>query len=419
MVVGPAKQGSQTLDFDSALLTADYLENPYPYYAHLRDTEPVYWSGRLNGWVLTRYDDVRDALKDPRLISNRRVSSYADSLPQQTQAKMRPLFDQFDKWIGNMDAPDHTRLRRLVNVAFTTRVVENLRAEIASIVDELLTATGANGTVEFVSDFAYPLPAIVIARMLGVPSELRQQFMKWSDDLTAYSGTARAAPEVAESASRSAAELTALFKQLVDKRRANSREDLLSRLVEVEDQGDRLNEQELLGMCGFLLVAGHETTMALLSNGLLGLLRHPEQLQRLRTEPQRIATAVEELLRYDSPIQHQTRSAAEDLEIAGMPVKKNDRVIPLLGSANRDPAIFSKPDRLDLGRDLNPHLAFGFGPHYCLGAPLARLEAQVALRAIMKHWPVIQLDNPRPRFRHHTSQRNPVRLDITVAETAS
>ena len=409
------KRSSQTLDFDAALLTPDYLANPYPYYAHLRETEPVYWSGRLNGWVLTRYEDVHNALKDPRLISSRRVSSYADSLPQQTQAKMRPLFYQFDKWIGNMDAPDHTRLRRLVNVAFTARVVENLRAEIESIVDELLAATGADSTVEFVGDFAYPLPAIVIARMLGVPSEWRKQFMKWSDDLTAYSGTGRAAPAVAEAASRSAAELTALFKQLVDARRANSREDLLSRLVEAEDQGDRLNEQELIGMCGFLLVAGHETTMALLSNGLLALLRHPAQLQRLRTDPQQIATAVEELLRYDSPIQHQTRSAAEDLEIAGTPVKKDDRVIALLGSANRDPATFPEPDRLDLGRDPNPHLAFGFGPHYCLGAPLARLEAQIAILAMLQRWPTLQLINPQPHFRHHTSQRNPVRLDIRVA----
>jgi cytochrome P450 len=408
-------KSSQTLDFDAALLTPDYLANPYPYYAHLRETEPVYWSGRLNGWVLTRYEDVHNALKDPRLISSRRVSSYADSLPQQTQAKMRPLFYQFDKWIGNMDAPDHTRLRRLVNVAFTARVVENLRTEIESIVDELLAATETEGSVEFVGDFAYPLTAIVIARMLGVPSGWRKQFMKWSDDLTAYSGTGRAAPAVAEAASRSAAELTALFKQLVEERRANSQEDLLSRLVEAEDQGDRLNEQELLGMCGFLLVAGHETTMALLSNGLLALLRHPAQLQRLRTDPQQISTAVEELLRYDSPIQHQTRCAAEDLEIAGTSVKKDDRVIPLLGSANRDPATFPEPDRLDLGRDPNPHLAFGFGPHFCLGAPLARLEAQIAVLAILQRWPTLQLINPQPHFRHHTSQRNPVRLDIRVA----
>jgi len=162
-------------------------------------------------------------------------------------------------------------------------------------------------------------------------------------------------------------------------------------------------------------VAGHETTMALLSNGLLALLRHPAQLQRLRTDPQQIATAVEELLRYDSPIQHQTRSAAEDLEIAGTPVKKDDRVIALLGSANRDPATFPEPDRLDLGRDPNPHLAFGFGPHYCLGAPLARLEAQIAILALLQRWPTLQLINSQPHFRHHTSQRNPLRLDIRVA----
>lgn len=401
-------------DFDTALLTPDYLANPYRYYSQLRETDPVYWSERLNGWIVTRYDDVRNALKNPRLISGRRVSSYADGLLQQTQVDMQPLFYQFDKWIGNMDPPDHTRLRRLVNVAFTARMVENIRADIVQLVHELLDSLKTHRQLEFVRDFAYPLPAIVIAKMLGVPPESREQFIKWSDDLTAYSGTGRADPKVANEASRSAADLTALFKRLANARRTNPQPDLLSRLVEVEEEGDCLQEQELLGMCGFLIVAGHETTMALLTNGLLSLLNHPDQQQHLRENPQRIGTAVEEFLRFDSPIQHQTRSAAEDLEIAGTPIKKGDRVIPFLGAANRDPTRFPEPDQVDLSRDPNPHLAFGFGPHFCLGAPLARLEAQIAIPAILERWPTIDLINPQPNFRHHTSQRNPVRLELKV-----
>lgn len=313
-----------------------------------------------------------------------------------------------------MDAPDHTRLRRLVNVAFTARMVESLRFDIEELVQELLDATGSRRQIDFVRDFAYPLPAIVIARMLGVPIESRKQFMRWSDDLTAYSGTGRANSESALKASQSAAELTALFKELADARRTRSHSDLLGRLVEVEEAADSLSEQELLGMCGFLIVAGHETTMALLANALLALLRHPDQLRLLREKPQWIHTAVEEFLRFDSPIQHQTRSAATDLEISGRQIEKGDRVIPMLGAANRDPAVFAEPDQLNLIREPNPHLAFGFGPHYCIGAPLARLEAQIAIPAILERWKKIDLVDPQPKFRHHTSQRNPIQLELRV-----
>jgi len=276
----------------------------------------------------------------------------------------------------------------------------------------LLDAVQASGRMDFVADFAYPLPAIVIARMLGVPAERREQFMRWSDNLTAYSGTGRADPDIAQAASRSAAELTALFKELADVRRTAPQPDLLSRLVEAEEEGDRLTEQELLGMCGFLIVAGHETTMALLSNGMLALLRYPDQLQRLRDEPELIGSAVEEMLRFDSPIQHQTRSAAVAVEIGGRRIEAGHRVMPFLGAANRDPEKFNEPDRFDISRDPNPHLAFGFGPHYCIGAPLARLEAEIALAAILQRCTHLELVDDQPPFRHHTSQRNPTRLPI-------
>ena len=403
---------ADTSDFDAGLLTPEYLANPYPYYAALRAAAPVCWSRRLNAWVLTRYEDVHRALKDPRLISSQRVSSFANRLPTHVRSGLEPLFTQFDAWIGNLDPPDHTRLRRLVNAAFTGRIVEALRADISQLVGELLDAAETRDRIDFIRDFAYPLPAIVIARMLGVPPEARHQLIRWSKDLTAYSGTGRADSEIARAACQAAAALSSLFDELATERRANPREDLLSQLVQVEDQGDRLSRQELLGMCGFLMVAGHETTMALLANGLFALLRHPVQLQQLREDPRRIPRAVEELLRYDSPIQHQTRSAAETLEIGGQRIAQGDRVMPFLGAANRDPAQFSNPDQLDLNRDPNPHLAFGLGPHYCLGAPLARLEAEIGLSALLQRWSKITLVDHQPPFRQHTSQRNPLRLEL-------
>ena len=405
---------SPRLDFDQALLTPAYLADPYPYYRALRDNDPVHWSPRMNAWVLTRYEDVFDALSDARLISGRRVETYANQLPGSTQPSLKPLFDQVDHWMGNMDPPNHTRLRKLVNKVFTPNMVEGLRPDIEQFVTELLDAIEAGGGLEFVGDFAYPLPAIVIANMLGVPPEDRNRFMRWSDDLTAYVGTGQPDLAVAEEASQSAAELTDFFRQLAAQRRIDPRDDLISSLVQLEDEGETLTEWELLGMCGFLLVAGHETTMGLLSNGMLALLRNPNQLERLRHDVDLTASAVEEMLRFDSSIQHQTRVASERMEMNDRMIEEGDRVIAFIGAANRDPEQFPNPDRFDIARSPNKHLAFGYGIHFCLGAPLARLEAQIAFPMILKRFPQLQL-KPEPfKNRLHTSNRNPLTLPLEI-----
>ena len=405
--------------FDTELLTPAYLADPYQYYRALREREPVYWSDRLNAWVLTRYDDVLSALRNPLLISGQRVQSYADSLPPDAAASLQPLFYQIGKWIGNMDPPAHTRLRRLVTGAFTPRMVEGLRPRITALVNELLDKAFESDPTDFIAEFAYPLPAIAIAEMLGVPAEERDRFMVWSDALTAYLGTGKPELRVAQQASDSASQLTAFFRETVDARRKQPRDDLISALVEMEEEGDRLTEHEMLSMCGFLIVAGHETTMSLLGNGMLALLRNREQFDQLSNDPRLAKSAlhfVEEFLRFDSPVQHQTRVAAERLDVGGREIRSGQRVMPFLGAANRDPAQFPDPDRLDLARSPNKHLAFGIGAHFCLGAPLARLEAMIAFRTIADRFPNTRLsvNADALEWRHHTSIRSPVRLSVSL-----
>ncbi len=288
------------------------------------------------------------------------------------------------------DPPDHTRLRTLVQKAFTPRMVERLRPRIETLVEEALNAAGERGGMDLVADLAYPLPVTVIAELLGVPVEDRAAFRRWSDALVgALDPVAPANRRGAVLAARDA--LHAYLRQVIAERRADPRDDLISRLVEAEEQGDRLSGPELLAMGVLLLVAGHETTVNLISNGVNALLNHPDQLARLHREPELIEPAVEELLRYDSPVQLTGRVALEALELGGQRVEPGQMVTLMLGAANRDPRVFADPGRLDLGRDPNPHLAFGRGIHFCLGAPLARLEGQIAIGALIRRFPGLRL----------------------------
>ena len=398
--------------FDAHLLTQEYLQNPYRYYRELRENDPVHWSERLSAWLLTRYDDVVAALRDPRLLSGPRIPTYVTKLPEADRSAAQALIDHIGTWVGFIDPPDHTRLRALVSKVFTSRTVERLRGQIQAITDELLEAVLPTGRMDLVADLAFPLPATVIGELLGLPREDQQRFKQWSNDISQFMGTGAPQINVTKQARDSVYAIKDYLSGIFAERRRSPQQDLISRLLEVVEEGERLSEEELYGMCVFLLVAGHETTMSLITNGVMALLRNPEQAQALRDDPAMAVTAVEELLRYDSPIQHQTRVAREDFHLDGAHVKAGQRVLPLLGAANRDPAQFEDPDCLVLSRIPNRHVAFGYGLHFCIGAPLARLEGQIAFNTLLRRLPSLSLTEESITWRENTSMRNPVTLPV-------
>jgi len=380
------------------LLDPAGLSDPYPLFHRLRTEDPVHWEADLEFWALTRYADALYALREDSLLS----SAIHDS-PRPGGVGLSSA-----RWFVFLDPPRHTRLRALVHSAFTPQVVEGLRARIQAIVDELLDRAAEAGRLDLIADLGFPLPAIVIAELLGVPAEDRAQFRAWSADLAAAGGLVRMAADGAERLSRAragGAALNAYFRDIIRERRRAPRDDLVSRLTGVQSAEGTLSEEELVDTCALLLFAGHETTTNLIGNGMLALLRHPDELSRLRADPSLIGSAVEELLRYDSPVQMRVRVARETVEIGGRRIAKGQRVLILVGAANRDPARFPDPDRLDIARPDNRHLAFGHGIHFCTGAPLARLEGAIAIRRLLRRFPRLELTTDQLAWRETLTLR--------------
>jgi len=394
---------------DLDFLSPEFLDDPYPTYHRLREAGPVH-RHPVGFFVLTRYDDVSAFMRDPRFGK----SGY--------QALFESRFGTLASgpWIGLSmlfrDPPDHTRLRALVSKAFTPRVVETLRTHIQEIVDCLLARVAGAGQMEVIEDLAYPLPVTVISELLGVPGDHSELVKAWSRDIAqALDAIALpVGPEVIERGRCATDEMVSYFRDLIAERRGHPGPDLLSGLIEAEEAGDRLSEAELLSTCVLLYVAGHETTVNLIGNGLLALLRHPDERRRLRENPGLLQGAIEELLRYDGPVQRTGRMATTDLEIAGVLIPAGSLVLGLLGAANRDPAHFAEPDRLDLGREEPRHLAFGSGIHYCLGASLARLEAQVAIGTVLRRFPSLALVVERLTWRPSSTLRGLDALPVVL-----
>lgn len=398
----------------SNLQRPEIRANPYPFYARLRSEDPVHWDEELGFWVLTRYADIVSVYHDSRFSRAHGLRRGYERLPQEEQVLAEPVYRAFSKTMFYSDPPYHTRLRGLVNSAFTPTAIEQMRPFVQKTVDSLLDAVQANGRIDIIHDFAYPLPILVIARMLGLPAEDRVLFKKWSDDLFAILGSVPHSPALMEGAAKSLRALTEYITALSDDRRAHPQNDLLTGLVEAVQEGERLTQDELVSNVIILLSAGHETTSNLIGNGLLALLQHPDQLQKLREEPEWIASAIEEMMRYDNPVQISYRSAAEDVEIGGKLIRKGDLVNSILAAGNRDPERFTEPDRFDITRDEGRQLGLGLGIHFCLGAPLVRLEAQVAFTTILRRFPNLSLATNQLEWQEHPIFRGVKSLPVVV-----
>lgn len=372
----------------------EYVANPYLLYRRLRETDPVFWDEKLNCWVLTGYADVVAALRDPRFSAQRFVTDTDWMPPEMVEALGTPM-RALTRQMLFLDPPDHTRLRGLVSKAFTPRVIEGLRTHIQQIVDELIDKMLPQGYTNLIQDFAYPLPAIVIAELLGVPPEDREQFFKWTNDFGTVIEGGELTQEEMVRAFLGVSEFIDYFRQIIAQRRTHPKDDLIQALVTAEEGGSMLSEEELLGNCILLLAAGHGTTTHLLGNGMLALLRHPAQYQLLKKDPDLLPLAVMELLRYDGPVQSTSRKATEDLTIRDKKIAAGQGVIMSLGGASHDPAQFADPDELNIQRVENRHLAFGQGIHYCLGAPLARLEAEIAFGTLLRRLPNPRIDDEK------------------------
>jgi cytochrome P450 len=394
------------------LLDPDFLADPYPVYHRLRSEDPVHHHP-FGFYVLTRYDDVTAFLRDPRFGKSGYQALFKSRFGAGPDGPWLALSMLF------RDPPDHTRLRALVSKAFSPRVVETLRGRIQDIVDRLLERMVGSAGMDVIEDLAYPLPVTVISELLGVPVGDADTVKEWSRDVAcALDAIALpVGPDVIERGRRATDEMAGYFRRLIVERRRRPGPDLLSGLVEAEEAGDRLTEHELLATCVLLYVAGHETTVNLIGNGLLALLRNPGELRRLRGAPGLLAGAVEELLRYDGPVQRTGRMAACDTEIGGVLIPAGSLVLALLGAANRDPSQFTEPDRLDLGRAEPRHLAFGSGSHYCLGASLARLEAQVAIGTLVRRFPALALAVEWPTWRASSTLRGLDALPVVLGPT--
>jgi cytochrome P450 len=388
-----------------------FKANPYPMFAHLRMNAPVLRLpsryGMGNMWLITRYKDAVSILKDERFIKNGRSLLS----PQQLAELPATEFDIMDYSLLANDGETHRRLRSLVHKAFTPQLIEHLHPRIENICAELLDKVTGQGHMDLIADYAFPLPIIVICEMLGVPSQDRDNFRKWSNIL--LNDTA----DIDETTLGQA--MTALvdyLRSVIDDRRKHPQDDLITRLVEVEEAGDQLSELELLAMVFLLLIAGHETTVNLIGSGMLALLQHPTQLQKLRNEPSLIKTAIEELLRYTSPVENSTeRYPNQDIEFNGVLIARGELVLVSLSSANRDPEQFANPEALDITRTDNKHIAFGFGVHYCLGAPLARMEGAIAIPMLLERMRTLKLaiDPSRLKWRQSFFMRGVESLPVT------
>jgi cytochrome P450 len=393
-----------------------FRADPYPVYRRMHEEAPV-MTGPMGLTLLSRYADCASLLRHPDASNDQRqMPDFADRIraagmdPDEEMTRTRPFLV--------LDPPDHTRLRGLVNKAFTPRMVESLRPRIQQLVDGLVDAARSRGEMDVIEDLAYPLPVQVICEMLGVPPEDNVKFRAWSAEVArSLDPEDVIPPDVRERREKTFEQFRAYFDELIAKKRAESGDDMLTALIQAEEQGDVLTTNELVATSLLLLIAGHETTVNLIGNGILALLRNPDQMELLRRDPSLIRTAVEELLRYDPPVQFTSRFVKRDVVLdGGAELKQWEQGIILLAAANRDRAQFADPDRLDITREDNRHLSFGMGIHFCLGAPLARVEGQIAIGAVVERLPNLRLATEQPEYKEQITLRGLASLPVVFGE---
>jgi cytochrome P450 len=391
------------------LLEPQVLADPYPLYERLRREDPVHWDPYLHSWVVTRYADVVTVLHD--------FSAARTPTPEQLSAiglsKLTPLARVMVKQMLFLDPPSHSRIRGLAACAFTPARVSALRNRIQLLADKLLDAVAPNGRMDMLADFAEPLPAIVTSELFGVSTEFALQLKTWSAKFAEMLGNFQHNPDRIPSMLDTIENLTEFFRKAVEEQKKKPCPGLVHSLVKAELEGDRLTEEEIIANCIITLVGGLETTTNLIGNGILTLLRHPDEMQRLRNDPSLIVSAVEELLRYESPSQHTARLAPSDVTLGGKSIRKRQAVIAVMGAGNRDPERFPDPNRLDLTRQDNRHLAFGWAAHFCFGAPLARLEGQVAFSTLLNRFPDLTLESGPLVWRENLGLRGLKALNVS------
>lgn len=394
------------------LLEPEVLADPYPLYHKLRTEDPVHWDRFLQTWVVTRYVDVIEVLHS--------FSADRTPTPEQLSAMglsgLNPIAEVMVKQMLFMDAPAHTRLRGLASVAFTPQRVRALRSHIQEIVDQLLDRVVSLGKMDMIADFAAPMPAIVTAEMLGVPTEDHVDLKRWSADFAEMLGNFQHNPDRIPRVLESTNRLVDYFKTAIASMREHPREGLIHSFMSAELDGDRLSEEEIVANCIVTMVGGQETTTNLIGNGLLTLLRNPAQLEKLRADVDLVPSAVEELLRYESPSQHTGRIARKDVEMGGKTIRKGQAVMAIMAAANRDPDRFPDPDKLMLDRKDNKHVAFGWSSHFCFGAPLARMEAQISFETLLRRLPDLQLATNELTWRTNSGLRGLTALPVTFSK---
>lgn len=377
-------------EFDlSNLARPEVLVDPYPWFHRMREAEPVRRDSSVNGWVVTRYDDCRSVLHDRSMMSGKSVTPEAAIAAGYED--LAPLYRIFQRLALFLDPPEHTWLRQLVSQAFTPRMSERMRSTIQEVADQLIDDVLDQGRMDLIADFAYTLPATVIVRMLGIPEQDVPLFRAWTDAVIPLATPVLPPAEQARELAVSVREFIEYMRELIAQRRVSPSDDLIGNLMTVEEDGRRLDEETLISNAMAMLIAGHETTKGVIGNGMHALLSRPEEFARLQAQPELAPSAVEEFLRHQTPFLFTYRAAREDTEIAGVPVAAGDPMFVLLAAANRDPSRFTDPDRLDIARPDNRHLAFGYSHHFCLGAHLGRIELDIVLRTLLARLPKLQL----------------------------